>query len=210
MIIQKYFNYSFKKNNYEEDFFVNHTNQNAYEISILENFDQNIFLFGPKKSGKSFLINLWKNINNAVVYKNNFSEIIKSKYNIAIDDALTSIDQEKLFHIINHCKLYNLKIYLTSSIDLNNNNFKIKDLRSRLRSFYYLNIKIPDDEMCKMFMTKLFSKKQIVIKNKEIFDYIFNRVNRTYFDIYLFIEKIDKLSLEKKRQLTIPLIREIL
>ena len=64
--------------------------------------------------------------------------------------------------------------------------------------------------MCKMLMTKLFSDKQIIIKNKEIFDFIFNRVNRTYNDIYKFIEKIDSLSLEKKRQLTIPLIKEIL
>ena len=64
--------------------------------------------------------------------------------------------------------------------------------------------------MCKMLMTKLFSEKQIIIKNKEIFDYIFNRVNRTYADIYFLVEKLDKLSLEKKRQLTIPLIREII
>ena len=59
-------------------------------------------------------------------------------------------------------------------------------------------------------MTKLFSDKQIIIKNKDIFDYIFNRVNRSYIDLYLFVEKLDKLSLEKKRQLTIPLIKEII
>ena len=64
--------------------------------------------------------------------------------------------------------------------------------------------------MCKIFLTKLFYEKQIIIKNKEIFDYIFLRVNRTYYDIYIIVEKLDKLSLEKKRQLTIPLIKEIL
>ena len=64
--------------------------------------------------------------------------------------------------------------------------------------------------MCKMFMVKLFSDKQIIIKNKEIFDFIFNRVTRTYLDIYIFVEKLDRLSLEKKRQLTIPLIKEII
>ena len=30
-----------------------------------------------------------------------------------------------------------------------------------------------NSEMCKMLMTKLFSEKQIIIKNKEIFDFIF-------------------------------------
>ena len=64
--------------------------------------------------------------------------------------------------------------------------------------------------MCKILMTKLFFEKQIIIRNKDIFDFIINRVSRTYQDIYLLVQKIDKLSLQKKRQLTIPLIKEIL
>ena len=63
----------------------------------------------------------------------------------------------------------------------------------------YLEIKAPDDEMCKMLMVKLFSDKQIIIKNEEIFDFIFKRLNRTYLDIYIFVDKLDKLSLEKKK-----------
>ena len=59
-------------------------------------------------------------------------------------------------------------------------------------------------------MTKLFYEKQIIIKNNEIFNFIFNRVNRTYSEIYSVINKLDVLSLEKKKQLTIPLIKEIL
>ena len=101
-------------------------------------------------------------------------------------------------------------MYLTSSIDLVNYKFKFKDLHSRLRSFHYIKINDPDDEMCKILMTKLFYEKQIIIKNKEIFEFILKRVNRTYHDVYMLVKKIDKLSLEKKRQLTIPLIKEIL
>jgi chromosomal replication initiation ATPase DnaA len=101
-------------------------------------------------------------------------------------------------------------MYFVSSIDINTYDFKFKDLYSRLREFFYLEIKEPDDEMCKMLMVKLFSDKQIIIKNKEIFDFIFKRLSRTYLDIYIFVEKLDRLSLEKKRQLTIPLIKEII
>ena len=118
MTSQIFFNYQFSQKKNEENFFVNKTNQNAYDLSILDNFDQNIFLYGPKKSGKSHLINIWKVKNNAVIYDNNFSETIKTKNNIAIDDVLISTSEEELFHIINHCKLFNLKIYLTSSINL--------------------------------------------------------------------------------------------
>jgi len=210
MNFQQYFNYQFIEKKDENNYFVNETNRDAFDVITDNNFDQNIFLFAPKKSGKSHLINIWKEKNNALIFYKNFSKIIKSNNNVAVDDTLLSRSEEELFHIINHCKLFNLKIFLTSSVDLNNLNFKLKDLYSRLRSFYYLKINKPDDEMCKMYMTKLFLEKQIIIKNKEIFDYIFNRVNRTYINIYSVVEKIDNLSLEKKRQLTIPLIREIL
>jgi len=210
MNFQQYFNYQFIEKKDENNYFVNDTNREAFDVITDNNFDQNIFLFAPKKSGKSHLINIWKEKNNALIFYKNFSKIIKSNNNVAVDDTLLSRSEEELFHIINHCKLFNLKIFLTSSVDLNNLNFKLKDLYSRLRSFYYLKINMPNDEMCKMYMTKLFLEKQIIIKNKEIFDYLFNRVNRTYIDIYSVVEKIDNLSLEKKRQLTIPLIREIL
>jgi len=207
---QKVFNYQFSSKNNYENYFVNHTNQKAYDLTILEEFNQNIFLFGPKKSGKSHLVSIWKNKNNAISYKNNFTEIIEAKKNIVIDDYLGISSEENLFHLINHCKLHKLKIYFASSLDINTYDFKFKDLYSRLREFFYLEIKSPDDEMCKMLMVKLFSDKQIIIKNNEIFDFIFKRLDRTYFDIYFFVEKLDKLSLEKKRQLTIPLIKEII
>ena len=53
-------------------------------------------------------------------------------------------------------------------------------------------------------------EKQFIIKNKDIFEFLLKRVNRTYEDIYNLVNKMDKLSLEKKRQLTIPLIRELI
>ena len=206
---QRFFDYQFSETKDKENFFVNKTNQLAFQAAIDKNFNQNIFLYAPKKSGKSHLLNIWKEKNNALIYDKNFNKIIKSNKNLVIDDIFKT-SEENLFHLINHCKNYNLKLFVTSSIDLKNFEFKLIDLQSRLRSFYYLKIHFPDDEMCKMLMTKLFSEKQIIIKHKEIFDFIFKRVDRTYNDIYSFVEKIDRLSLEKKRQLTIPLIKEIL
>ncbi len=210
MNYQRIFNYHFSLKNDRENYFVNQTNQKAYDFTIVEKFNQNIFLFGPKKSGKSYLASLWQDKNNAILYNNNFSRIIEIKKNVVIDDVLGKTSEENLFHLVNHCKLNRLKMYFVSSVDLNNYNFKFNDLYSRLREFFYLEIQEPDDEMCKMLMVKLFSDKQIIIKNNEIFDYIYKRLNRTYLDINIFVEKLDRLSLEKKRQLTIPLIKEII
>ena len=210
MSYQKFFNYQFSSMKDYQNYFVNQTNQKAYDLTIFNKLNQNIMLFGPKKSGKSHLASIWKNKNKAIMYNNNISKIIETKRNVVVDDLLGTSSEENLFHIINHCKLNNLKIYFTSSKNINTYNFKFKDLYSRLREFLYLEIKSPDDEMCKMLMIKLFSDKQIIIKNKEIFDFIFKRLTRTHFDIYIFVKKLDRLSLEKKRQLTIPLIKEII
>ena len=209
MIIQKYFNYHFSKKNINDNFFVNYTNQEAHNIIINKSFGQNIFLLGPRKSGKTDLLNIWSEKNRSIKFQNNFNEVIKLKKNVSIDNILQR-NEEEIFHIINHCNLFNLKILGTSSIELTSCEYKLKDLFSRLRSFYHIKINQPDEEMCKIYMTKLFYEKQIIVKNKEIFDFIFNRVTRTYNNIYLLVDRIDKLSLQKKRQLTIPLIKEIL
>ena len=53
-------------------------------------------------------------------------------------------------------------------------------------------------------------EKQFIINSKEIFEYIMRRAERSYEAINDIVNKLDILSLEKKRQLTIPLIKEIL
>ena len=59
-------------------------------------------------------------------------------------------------------------------------------------------------------LTKLLIEKQFIINKNDIFEFILRRVNRSYQGIHDIVNKLDILSLEKKRQLTIPLIKEIL
>ena len=59
-------------------------------------------------------------------------------------------------------------------------------------------------------LTKLLVDKQFIVNSNDIFEYILRRVDRSYKGIYDIVNKLDILSLEKKRQLTIPLIKEIL
>ena len=79
MSYQNFFNYQFASNKDNDNYFVNQTNQKAYDITVLKNFNQNIFLFGPKKSGKSHLASIWKDKNDAVSYSNNFNKLIEIK-----------------------------------------------------------------------------------------------------------------------------------
>ena len=209
MIKQKSFNYKFNdKNDNEFNFFVNKTNFYAFN-AIINNDTKLSFLYGPKKSGKSYLSKIWLKKNNAIEYNNNYEVLLNLHNNILIDN-LIFYDQEKIFHIVNNCILNNSKVLITSDIKINEINFKFKDLSSRLKTFSNLEINQPNDEMLLAILTKLLVERQFIIKSNEIFEYIIRRVDRTYQGINDIVKKLDILSLEKKRQLTIPLIKEIL
>ena len=208
MIKQKSFNYQFNNNLNEFNYFVNETNFNAFNI-LINNKNQLSFLYGPNKSGKSFLSNIWLKKFDAIKLNNNFEFPLLNKQNILIDDFLF-FKEETVFHLVNNCILNNLKILITSNKKMNDIKFKFNDLSSRLRTFSYLEINQPNDEMLLTILTKLLIDKQFIIKSHDIFDYILRRIDRSYEGIYEIVNKLDILSLEKKRQLTIPLIKEIL
>ena len=209
MIKQKSFNYKFNDNNDNElNFFVNETNFYAFN-ALINNDTKLSFLYGPKKSGKSYLAKIWLKNNNAIEYNNNYETLLNISSNILIDN-LIFYDQEKIFHIVNNCILNNSKVLITSDNKINEINFEFKDLSSRLKTFSNLEINQPNDEMLLAILTKLLVEKQFIIKSNEIFEYIIRRVDRTYQGINDIVKKLDILSLEKKRQLTIPLIKEIL
>ena len=198
---QKTFKYNIPSKNEIEDFYVSQSNHEAYKYVINGNkLIKYCIIIGPEKSGKSHLGLIWKKNNNAILYNSSdFSKIINSNFNIFIDDFFENINEDNLFHLINHCYNNNLKILLTTSKDINNSNFNLKDLISRLKTFHIININEPDDELISNLIIKLLFDKQIIINNPDITKYIFNRIERTYKSINFFIERVDKLSLEKKK-----------
>ena len=208
---QSYFNYNLKPGLAIDDFFVSTSNKKAYNFILNKRIDnQKILLIGPNKSGKTHLGKIWQKNNNAISYENNFEIILNYKRNIFIDDFLKNINEEKIFHLINHCSINKLTILLTSKKEVFEHNFLLKDLVSRLKTFNLLRIDLPDDDLIINLIIKLLHDKQIIIKNEEIFHYILKRIERSYEEIFLLIENIDKLSLKKKRELTIPLIKKLL
>jgi len=208
---QSYFNYNLKPGLAIDDFFVSTSNKKAYNFILNKKIDnKKILLIGPNKSGKTHLGKIWQKNNNAISYENNFEIILNYKKNIFIDDFLKNINEEQIFHLINHCSINKLTILLTSNKEVFEHNFLLKDLVSRLKTFNLLRINLPDDDLIINLIIKLLHDKQIIIKNKEIFHYILKRIERSYEEIFLLIENIDKLSLEKKRELTIPLIKKLL
>jgi len=209
---QEIFNFSIKETLAEDNYFVSQSNFIAHKLLLSEKKSKRfIYLKGSAKSGKTHLGKLWKKNNNALLFRyNNFNEIIVQNKHIFIDDLTINLDEEKIFHLINHCNNNNLKILITSNIFPSEYNFMIEDLSSRLKTFITVEIFEPDDELIYNLLIKHLSDRQLNIYNQEILSFIIKRINRTYLDIYNIVEKLDKLSLSKKKQITVPLIKELL
>ena len=209
---QKVFNFNIKQNYGNDYFFVSKSNELAHKVLFNKSKPEKyIYLKGPLKSGKTHLGQLWKKMNNAILFNyDDYDQIICQKNNVFIDNFNYELDEEKLFHLINHCYNSKLRILITSELSSMEYSFKILDLLSRLKSFFFIEIFDPDDELINNLLIKHLHDRQIKIYNDEIFSFISKRINRTYLDIYNFIDKIDKLSLAQKRQITIPLIKELL
>ena len=198
----------------EDNFLISDSNKLAYKF-LMENSikENNLLLFGPNKSGKSHLANIWCVKNNALeisLNEINVNNLEMIDHNILIDNFFNDINEEKLFHIINNFKQKNKKILLTTNLKPSNYDFYLKDLSSRIKSFHLIKINMPDDYLLSNLIIKLFNDKQLKIKNKEVINYIVSHIERSFDSVYTIVKKIDDYSLSHSRDITIPLIKEII
>lgn len=222
------FNFLTEKETYNfEDFLVFNSNLEAYTILIdNENNECNkeiILLYGPEKSGKTYLANLWKIKKNAKFlnynsFKNlsdeNFNEkllgIIENYDYYIIDDFdYKTINEKKLFHLINIIYSTHSKLLLISNKDISTYIFSIKDLKSRINSCIKLKIKELSNEDKKIFIIRLLASKKLIL-SKQTINYIEKISPDTYKKIYDFIEKIDSKAKQENKKITIPFIKRCL
>ena len=103
----------------------------------------------------------------------------------------------------------NKYLLITSEKPINEFNYKLNDLVSRLNNFLYIKLGAPDDELIYALIVKNFSDRQITI-DKKLIDYIIKRIDRSYESIFVFISKIDQLSLQKGKPINLEVIKKVL
>ena len=203
-----------------EDYIVTDSNSFAFDLIIkMVKGEINFGLIsGPPYSGKTHLSKiLIKNASNyKALYIDRDYQNILDKFESLDILILENIDKVKydkseqdLFHIINLVKESNKKLLMTSRKSISEIDLSLEDLKSRLNSIIEAKIKEPDDQLMKLILIKIFNDKQLKI-NPNVIDFLMSRLVRSYESINLFIEKIDKFSLERGKNITIPLINDLL
>ena len=155
-----------------------------------------------KKKYKAIVIKN-EEINDDLLNKMRFHE------NIIIDNLDDIVNEEMFYSIFNFVEQFNKYLIINSTKPINLNNYKLPDLKSRLKNCIIAKIDKPDDDMIFALILKHFSDRQIKIE-KKIIEYITKRIERSYGKILDFIYKVDQFSLVNKKPIDYKIIKKIL
>jgi len=216
MNYQNILNFPEKTFYFIDDFCVGENNIEAFKIiqSWPEWKSQNVNIYGPSKSGKTFLIKVLSEKSKSNIYdaksfnKDSLDQVIKQK--IFILDNIEFVNDEVLIqNLINDFQSKNKNICFTSSIISQNLPFSVKDLVSRLESFVSVEISNPDDNTFYKIFSKNLSDKQINLSSQEV-EYILKKIERSYYSAFKFVKKLDELSLSYKKKINLKIINQAL
>tara|TARA_A100001015_G_scaffold311148_1_gene413825 strand:- start:536 stop:1216 length:681 start_codon:yes stop_codon:yes gene_type:complete len=211
------FKFPFSKKFYEQDYFVSSNNFSAFKlIEDWPNWPGRwLNIFGEKGSGKTHLTKiLEKKIKKSKLVEANkidnktLEELHKLEC-LIIDNFENNIEESLFYSILNHSKQLDNYVLINSIDPINNINFKLDDLKSRIESFLFIGIELPTDDILRIIIAKNLSDKQISV-NPKLTDYIINNVERSYEKMFKFLREVDELSLSTGKSININLIKKVL
>ena len=214
---QLVFKFPFKVKYFKQDFYVSSNNFSAYKlIESWPNWPGKwLNVFGMSGSGKTHLSKiLEKKINKiklveAKYLNNKIIEELNKIDCLIIDNYQNNIDESLFYSILNQSKQLDNYIVVNSTLSLNELNYNLLDLQSRLNSFIFIGIQLPNDDLLQVIISKFFSDKQINL-NPKISEFIIKNVDRSYEKMFNFLKDIDELSLSTGKSININLIKKAL
>ena len=209
-----------------EGFFI--SQENSHLLSLLKDSDflDDLFIYGTKESGKTFLLqamcNSYSSMSKSSLYiplkkvMNYGIEIFESLENIdlicidGIEEVISKIEWEKaIFNLINKALISESRLILTSSKDLKSLNFSLPDLESRIRKFQSYELHPINDKDIFDALKYISKLTSINLGDKEA-KYLVTYSQRNISNLVHILESLDQLSMEMKRKITIPLIKEVI
>ena len=213
---QQIFNFENNKSLNANDFFVSRSNYYAYQlVNSWPKWEKKIVnICGEKYSGKSHLSNIFiQKFKWRIIYANTLNNetlnSLKVYENIVLENFSKSVNENLIYSLFNLMDQDNKYLVINSQIPINEIDFKLDDLKSRLKNCLVAKIQNPDDEMIYALIVKNFADRQISL-DKKLIDFIIKRIDRSYGKIFEFIYKIDEISLKKKKSINLNIIKQTL
>jgi chromosomal replication initiation ATPase DnaA len=178
--------------------------QNSWGVSPYKN---TILIYGSKSCGKTFCSKIFQNLSGAYLIKDRPAEDVVGLYPAFIIEDIENIEERVLLHNFNLINENQKYLLLTSQNK--QFNFNILDLSSRIQSILQVELSSPNHELVKILLFKIFSNHSIKLDPK-VLEFLANRLPRDFSKIICAAEAIAGYSLEHKRRVTVPMIKEVL
>ena len=209
-----------------DSFYTTKLNKQLLYLLKDEALKEDLLIYGAKDSGKTYLLQaLCNQFNNQG--KSSFFLPMRQAIELSVDildslenielvciDGLESLVGNKaweigLFNLINRSFNSNNRLIFTSANNIDGMNFELKDLDSRLRKIqsHELHSLVDDDIL--YALKHIANLRSIELGFKEA-QYLLTYANRNISDLVQILESLDQLSMEMKRRITIPLIKEVI
>ncbi|MEQ8369476.1 MAG: DNA replication protein, partial [Alphaproteobacteria bacterium] len=128
-----------------------------------------------------------------------------------VDRAVTApaFDGTALLHFFNRCREAGCDLLFTGRTPPADWPIALADLASRLRALPAVGIGQPDDTLLAALCVKLFGDRQLAI-SPDVVPYVVARIERSPAAVARLVDRLDRLALQEKREITVPLVRRVL
>ena len=117
--------------------------------------------------------------------------------------------EQALFNFYNRARIDDVRLVITGHSPPGELRIQLPDLRSRLQSGVVFQLhELSDHE--KVDLLKRRASLLGIGLPEQVIDYVLHRHDRQVAALLLFLQELDKLSLEQKRPITIPLVRQLM
>lgn len=158
-----------------------------------------------EKNSKCIFISMKDNKSEVLKDLNNFSHIFIDSFNECFENKISEID---LFNLYNSSKINNSRLIMREN-SLIQKNILLPDLKSRINSNIELVMPKLSDKDKKHIIEIELIKRGLSIKEKNL-DFIMNHSSRNLETLQTLVNKLDKLTMERKKNISIPLIKELI
>jgi len=179
-----------------------------------------VALHGPAGAGKSHLAEVWRSLSGArrlgaaeLVGADPLDLTAGGGALLAEDLDRAPADAEALeralFHLVNAARSAGASLLLTAREPPARWGVALPDLASRIATFQAVAIGAPDDSLMEALIVKLFHDRQLRV-GPEVVGYLLTRMERSFAAALAVVETIDQQSLAERRQVSVPLARQVL
>ena len=193
---QQVFTFEPEHNYAGENFLVAPSNKLAFEATLSFPWDDYALnIYGEAGCGKTHIAQIAKSL--------------ADKELIIIDNPQENFIEIELLQTLNRAKENQHYALITSRKPLPDLGLALPDLTSRLAAIPAIAIESPNEELFYMLLARQFSARQIIVDDV-VLNFLTARLQRNFTSLIAAVEKIDRLSMQEKRSITIPLVKNVI